>query len=254
MTSATPMLAVAGLSWSVDGTTILDDVSLQVGGGEVVAITGPNGSGKSSLLRCLYGVVRPDAGEVLLDGRPLSSLRPIQAARTLAVVTQEQDVEPQLSVADVVGLGRLPYGGWFGLRAGSGWDAAERCAVTGLWGRTMGTLSGGERQRVQVARALAQEPRVLLLDEPTNHLDLNHQLAVLDLVGDLGLTTVCVLHDLNLVARLAGRVLVMSQGRVVADGVPAEVLTPELIRRVWRVEVEVLEGHAQPVIHPLTRL
>lgn len=248
-----PAIRVADLSWTVDSTTILDSVSVEVEANQILAIVGPNGSGKSSLLRCLYGSVRPTAGRVTIGGREVAVMRPREVARRLAVVAQEQVVDPQLTVAEVIGLGRLRFGGWLGLSTGDGYDAAVRCGVTELWSRTMGTLSGGERQRIQVARALAQEPQVLLLDEPTNHLDLSHQLGVLDLVAGLGLTTVCVLHDLNLATRMADRVVVLSQGRLVAGGVPAQVLTPELIRDVWQVEVEILPGTHQSVIHPVGR-
>ncbi|MDC0768955.1 ABC transporter ATP-binding protein [Streptomyces sp. HD] len=230
---------------TADGTLILDGVSLAPRPGTVTGLLGLNGSGKSTLLRLLAGVIAPDSGSVTLDDRPLGRLGRRTVARRVAVVEQQADTQVALNVLDVVRLGRIPH-----RRALSPAAPADEAAVRSALARTgltdkadrpWHTLSGGERQRVQIARALAQEPRELLLDEPTNHLDIQHQLALLDLITELRLTSVVALHDLNLAAMYCDRVLVLKQGRVVANGTPAEVLTEPLIAEVYGVRAAVTQ-------------
>jgi iron complex transport system ATP-binding protein len=178
-------------------------------------------------------------------------------ARRIATVEQHTHTQTELTVREVVDLGRIPH-----RRAWSPASAADARAVTealvraGLTDRadqSWHTLSGGERQRAQIARALAQEPRELLLDEPTNHLDIQHQLDLLDLVADLPVTTVIALHDLNLAAMYCDRLLVLDNGRTVAEGTPADVLTPALIKDVYGVRAEVDHDPGHPVIRFLRR-
>ncbi|MFS8200062.1 ABC transporter ATP-binding protein [Streptomyces sp. CWNU-52B] len=235
------------VSRTADGRLILDGVSISPATGATVGLLGPNGSGKSTLLRLLSGVLAPASGVVTLDGRPLAELGRRDLARRVAVVEQQADTQVELSVLDVVRLGRTPHRrAW---TPPSGADEAavrEALARTGLTDRarqSWHTLSGGERQRVQIARALAQEPRELLLDEPTNHLDVQHQLDLLTLVTSLPVTSVVALHDLNLAAMYCDQLVVLREGRVVAAGTPAEVLTEELIAEVYGVRAAVtLDG------------
>ena len=259
-------LRAQAVSWSAGGTLIVDGVSLDVPDGATLGLLGPNGSGKSSLLRLLAGLRRPSDGAVLLDGADLAGLGRRAVARRLAVVEQQASTELDLTVEEVVRLGRIPHrGGWArasgdGDRASgrsrsraSGGSAAphgvsppdpvahalQAAALTELAARRWHTLSGGEQQRVQIARALAQEPRELLLDEPTNHLDIRHQLDLLGLIRRLPLTTVVALHDLNLAATFCDRLVVLDAGRLAAAGTPADVLTPRLIADVYGVQAEV---------------
>ncbi|MBG0852509.1 ABC transporter ATP-binding protein [Streptomyces spinoverrucosus] len=236
-------LAADRVCRTADGRLILDGVSITPAPGAMTGLLGPNGSGKSTLLRLLSGVLAPASGVVTLDGRPLSDLRRRDIARRVAVVEQQADTQVELTVADVVRLGRVPH-----RRAWTPPTPADEDAVRGALARTgltdradqpWHTLSGGERQRVQIARALAQEPRELLLDEPTNHLDLQHQLDVLDLLAALPVTSVVALHDLNLAAMYCDRLVVLTRGRVVAAGTPAEVLTADLIAEVYGVRVTI---------------
>jgi len=227
------------LAYAAGGSLILDGVDLTLRPGTVTGLLGPNGSGKSTLLRLLAGVLAPASGVVTLDGRPLAQVGRRAVARRIAVVEQQADAQVALSVLDVVRLGRVPHRRAWGAASVED-EAAVRSALerTGLGdkaGRLWHTLSGGERQRVQVARALAQQPRELLLDEPTNHLDIQHQLALLDLITELGVTSVVALHDLNLAAMYCDRVVVLKQGRAVAGGTPQEVLTEALIADVYGV-------------------
>ncbi|MFF6915060.1 ATP-binding cassette domain-containing protein [Streptomyces sp. NPDC012466] len=231
-----------------DGRLILDGVALAPEPGSTVGVLGPNGSGKSTLLRLLAGLLTPTSGVVTLDGAPLGELPRRTVARRLAVVEQQSDTQIELTVEDVVRLGRVPHRrAWAPASADDERAvraALERTGLTGRCAQPWHTLSGGERQRVQIARALAQEPRELLLDEPTNHLDIHHQLDLLTLVTGLPVTTVVALHDLNLAAMYCDQVVVLCAGRVVAGGTPGDVLTEELIAEVYGVRADVSrEGH-----------
>lgn len=241
--AAPPTLAADRVSRALDGRLILDGVSLTARPGSLTGLLGPNGSGKSTLLQLLSGVLATASGVVTLDGRPLGDWGRRAVARRVAVVEQHAETLVELSVLDVVRLGRVPHRrAW---TAGTRADeeavrtALERTGLTDHADRRWHTLSGGERQRVQIARALAQEPRELLLDEPTNHLDVRHQLDLLALVAGLPVTGVVALHDLNLAALYCDQVVVLRQGRVVAAGTPGDTLTEALIADVYGVRAEV---------------
>ncbi|MFD9905681.1 ABC transporter ATP-binding protein [Streptomyces sp. NPDC059063] len=231
------------VSRAAGGRLIVDGVTLAPRPGTVVGLLGPNGSGKSTLLRLLAGVLAPTSGVVTLDDAPLRELGRRAVARRLALVEQQADTQVDLTVRDVVRLGRVPH-----RRAWSPGTAEDERAVTEALARTAltdragqpwHTLSGGERQRAHIARALAQSPRELLLDEPTNHLDIHHQLDLLTLVASLPLTTVVALHDLNLAAMFCDEILVLKEGRARAYGTPAQVITEDLIAEVYGVRARV---------------
>jgi iron complex transport system ATP-binding protein len=249
------VLNAHGIRHSFADTPVLDGVDLAVRRGEVVGLVGPNGSGKTTLLRVLTAALRPVGGEVLLHGRPVRSFSGRERARRLAVVVQESGGELPMTVADVVLLGRAPHRG---LRHRPGHDreiarrALEQVGALALASRDMATLSGGERQRVLIARALTQQPEVLLLDEPTNHLDVGYQHEVLHIVRQLGLATIVVLHDLNLAARYCDRVTVLHDGRLLAEGTPAEALRAPQLQEVYGVGAEerlAHDGTAQFLFH-----
>ncbi|HWM40497.1 MAG TPA: ABC transporter ATP-binding protein [Streptomyces sp.] len=230
-------------------TPIPLDVELDCAAGEMLALVGPSGSGKSTVLRTVYRHLRPSSGRVLLDGADVHVLPPAQAARRIGALPQERGSDVELTVYEMVAMGRIPY-----QRAFEGADAADRRAVqealeqvelTGHTQRPFTALSGGERQRVLLARALAQQPEVLVLDEPTNHLDIRRQTELICLLGALGRTTLISLHDLNAAAALCDRLIVLSKGRVVASGPPRDVLTPPVLLDVFGVRAAVVD-------HPLT--
>jgi iron complex transport system ATP-binding protein len=233
------------VSWRRGGVLVVDDVTLTPQPGETVGLLGPNGSGKSSLLRLLQGAARPDSGTVLLDGEPLAAQGRRAVAQKVAAVTQHAETDTDITVYDVVRLGRTPYRSPWGVDSAADHravqSALERVQLVDKADRMWRSLSGGERQRAHIARALAQEPRELLLDEPTNHLDIRHQLDLLHLVRTLEVTSVVAIHDLNLAAMFCDSVIVLAQGRAVAAGTPLEVLTPQLIKDVYEVDSEV--GH-----------
>jgi iron complex transport system ATP-binding protein len=242
-----------GLTWSAGGAAILDDVSVGCRSGRTTGLLGPNGSGKTTLLRMLAGLARPDRGTVLAGDRDVHAMAPRDRARCLAMVEQEATTTLDLSVRQVVELGRSPYRSRFATGDPEGdrvvRGAMEASRVGALAERRWPTLSGGERQRTQLARALAQQPEVLLLDEPTNHLDLRHQLDFLERVRGLGLTVVAALHDLELAAAYCDDVAVLSGGRLVAHGPVDEVLTSRLVAEVWGVDVSIERHPIQDRLH-----
>ncbi|QUG99965.1 ABC transporter ATP-binding protein [Saccharopolyspora erythraea] len=249
------MIGARGVRVVLDGTAVLSDVDVSVREGEVFGLVGPNGSGKTTFLRTLYRAVRPEAGAVEVAGLPVAATGRRRLARTLAATTQEAEHRAALTVGEVVAQGRVPHLGLLEpMRAEDRRIVGEALAATALAGaadRDVRTLSGGERQRVAIARALAQRPRVLVLDEPTNHLDLRHQFGVLDLLAGLasdGLAVLLTLHDLRQAVEYCHRVAVLDEGRVVATGAPAEVLTADLLAGVFGVRgrAHVVEG--RPVL------
>ncbi len=235
-------LRIAEVGTRLGGRWVVDGVEATPPPGALTGLLGPNGAGKTTLLRLVAGLLDPEAGAVLLDGVPAHIVPRRERARRVALLEQESSSTVPLTVREVVALGRIPYRTLWGTDADDA--AVDRALVaaeaTHLADRPWGALSGGERQRVHIARALAQEPALLLLDEPTNHLDVSAQLALLGFVRGLGTTTVAALHDLNLAAAFCAHVLVLAEGRLVAAGDPRDVLTPALVRDVYRVECEVL--------------
>jgi iron complex transport system ATP-binding protein len=250
-----PALELDGVSWGPRGQAdILSDISLTVPEGQIVAICGANGAGKSTLLRLIYRHFAPRRGTVRLMGRDIWTMGASEVARSVAAVVQEQPGDFALTVGQIVGLGRLPHRrGWGAGLSGPGAEdtrliasAMTRMDLAGLAGRAFGTLSGGERQRVMVARALAQSPRVIVLDEPTNHLDIRHQLELLALLKGLGLTVIATLHDLTLAAEFADRVVILSQGRVLADGPPETALGEATLAAAFHVHARVDRSGPSP--------
>ncbi|GAA1829106.1 ABC transporter ATP-binding protein [Actinomadura chokoriensis] len=251
------MIEGRGLGYAYGATTVVRDVDVRAESGRILGLLGPNGSGKTTLVRMLTGIVTPRSGQVLLDGRPLGSVPHRALAREVAVVLQESSGDLPMTVADMVMLGRAPHQSTFSRNSAEDHRIAaaalRRVGARHLADRTFVRLSGGERQRVMIARALAQQPAHLVLDEPTNHLDIRFQHELLTMIRGLGITTVIVLHDINLAARYCDDVLVLQQGNVVAHGPCADVLTPELLEGVYGVGVERLETSRgiQFLFHPL---
>ncbi|MBB4234196.1 ABC transporter ATP-binding protein [Rhizobium esperanzae] len=231
------------VSFAAGDTVIVNGVSLAVEKGKVLGLLGPNGSGKSSLLRLICRLRKVRSGVIKLGEDDIASLSRAALARRVAFVEQQSATDTQLTARDVVRLGRTPHRGLL-----SSWGAADDAAVeeallrVGMRekaGQLWQTLSGGERQRVHIARSLAQAPSELLLDEPTNHLDIQHQLDILSLISKLGITSVVALHDLNLAAMFCDSLAVLEKGEVVASGAPEDVLTEDMIGRVFGVRAHV---------------
>ena len=237
------LLEAQQVGLKVEARAILDRVSLASHRGEFISIIGPNGAGKSTLIKCISGLVARTEGRVHLNGRDLARMSPRQIARVIAYLPQNTALDFGFTCLEVVLMGRNPHLGHFQIE-GSKDHTIARDAMTftntiQFTARTMDTLSGGEQQRVLVSRSLAQEPRLLLLDEPTANLDIQHQLQIMDLVRRLvddGMTALAAMHDLALAARYCDRLFLLSEGKVVAEGKPWYVLTPQSIEAVFGVK------------------
>lgn len=227
----------------LNGNPILKGVSLQAGEKQLIGVIGPNGSGKSTLLKCIYRVLQPTGGAVFLDGKPLSEYSFRESALKIAVVAQHNYYNFDFSVRDVVLMGRSPHKRTLERDNAQDFriveEALTKVGMLHFAERSFSTLSGGEQQRVILARALAQQTPCLILDEPTNHLDIKYQLQLMDLVRGLDRTVITAVHDLNIAAMYCDWLYAVKDGRVVGQGTPQTLLTPEFIRQVYEVEAEV---------------
>jgi len=225
---------------------VLNGITMEVPDGSLYAVLGPNGSGKSTLMKAILGLLRPEAGRALVDGRETRAWSRRNLARAVGVVAQAESIAFPLTVRELVGMGRYPHLGALGAEGEADRRAVARalelCDVEDLAPRDVTTLSGGELQRVRIARALAQEPRALVLDEPTASLDIRHEMGILELLrrsADGGMTVLVVTHGLDMAARFADRMLLLARGTVAAEGPPAEVLRSETLERVYRWPIAV---------------
>jgi iron complex transport system ATP-binding protein len=252
------MLALSQVTVVLDGTTIVEDISLSVASGEWVTIIGPNGAGKSTLLRAVSGEL-PYRGTVTLDGDRAEALKRRERARRVAAVAQSPVVPAGMTVLDYALLGRTPHIPFLAWESPADLaavrDVLGRLDLERFAGRLLQTLSGGERQRVFLARALAQSAPLLLLDEPTSALDIGHQQEVLELVDALRhehrLTVLTTMHDLSAAGEYADRLVLLDRGRLVADGTPTEVLTEELLSQHYCARLRVIPGEHGPLVVPI---
>ncbi len=241
------MISIDELSVSFGTKAALDGVSVSVTTGEWVAVIGPNGAGKTTMLRAIAGMIR-SAGRILLDGQPADQLGHRKLAGLIAYVPQHPVLPPQMTGLDYVMLGRTPHLSYFAVESDADrricLDLLDRMALTDMAGRRLATMSGGEVQRLVLARALAQQAPILLLDEPTSALDLGRRVDALELVDELrterSLTVLSAIHDLTLAGQFADRLILLSEGRVAADGAPASVLRDDLLSETFGAGVGVL--------------
>jgi iron complex transport system ATP-binding protein len=263
------MLKIRDLTAGYGGKIILNAIELDVAQGCVAALIGPNGSGKTTLIRAASGVLPLKTGEISVDEKSILSLPEVDRSRLISVVPQIRNTPPAFTVREVVALGRSPWLNWLGQYSNQDEQLVQQVMTqTGLIDladRSMGELSGGEQQRVYLARALAQDTPVMLLDEPTAHLDLQYQINLMKTIFDLAhpsmeelqhgarqRAVLVAMHDLNLLSRFADRVILLDAGKVVATGTPAEVLDPELLSRVYRLPLSILQDEVsgQTVVIP----
>ncbi|AMM21177.1 iron-dicitrate transporter ATP-binding subunit [Frondihabitans sp. PAMC 28766] len=256
-------LSARSLRLGYDDRVVADDLSFEVPDGELTVVIGPNACGKSTLLKALARTLKPQAGQVLLDGRPISSYRSKDVAKRIGMLPQSPIAPEGIVVRDLVGRGRFPHQGllrqWSAADEAAVAEALEATGVASLASRHVSELSGGQRQRAWIAMALAQETELLLLDEPTTYLDIAHQYEVLELCARLhreGRTLVAVLHDLNQAARYATHLVVMKDGRIIAEGRPAAIVTASLVEEVFGLPCQIVDdpqAHT-PMVVPLARL
>ena len=249
--------ALHNVSYQTGSHRIINDVSLDVNYGEVLALVGPNGAGKSTLLGLLAGDLHPTAGAVSLEGRDLADWDAKELARIRAVLLQSNQVAFSFTARDVIDMGRAP---WIGTAESAADDEAITQAIDltdvgHLTGRTFPTLSGGEKARVSLARVIAQRTRIVMLDEPTAALDLRHQEDVLTTARTIaaeGRAVIVVLHDLSLSAAYADRVAILDKGQLAAAGHPAEVLTAQRVRDIYGIQVRIIQDPdtGRPIVLP----
>lgn len=254
------MLNLENITVRYGARAVLNDVTLTLQAGEVLALIGPNGAGKSSLLRVANGMLKPTRGRVTLKENDISRWKPEERARWMAVVPQAVHLPEAFTAQETVLMGRTAYLGWLGHEGqadlAATHSALERTSTLDFANRRVGELSGGEQQRVLIARALAQAAPILLMDEPTAHLDLKHQTNTLTLIRSLakneGLAVLIALHDLNLAAHFADRVALLSDGALRAVGTPREVLTAQNLGAAYGLPIHVLPHpiHGVPLILP----
>lgn len=239
------MLEIKNINAGYDKKVVLSDVNMDIEKGEFIGLIGPNGSGKTTLLRVISKVLTPYGGQILLDGEDVVKISRNVLARTMAFLTQEISLNLPFTVRQMTLMGRFPYLSQSGKESDEdiaiAEDAMELADVLHLSERFITEVSGGERQRALIAMCLAQQPGILLLDEPTNHLDVGHQLAVLDLIRKLNrqtnMTVVSVFHDLNIASEYCDKIMVLDEGKVETFGTPEDVLTSEMIQKVYRAKV-----------------
>jgi len=257
---ATAGISTEQLQLAYEDRTIIHDLSMSVPLGQITALVGRNGCGKSTLLKSLARLLPPSAGHVYLDGKLIHTLPTKDVAKQLAILPQSPVAPDGLTVEGLVRLGRYPHQNLFGRRSDEDDRMVEwSLAATGLLEfreRALTALSGGQRQRAWIAMALAQGTDLLLLDEPTTYLDMAHQLEVLELLEELnrtqGKTVVMVVHDLNHAARYAHHMMAIHEGRLVTEGSPQEILTPELLLDVFGVKAHIYSeaGTGVPIVVP----
>ena len=235
------MLEIQNVALQYNGKAILDDVSLQVAKGEFFVIIGPNGAGKTCLLKIIAGLEKTQQGSVICKGKELGGYSRKELSRVIAMVPQHVDTNFPFTVAETVIMGRTPHLGLLGLESSNDYLIAETAMqftdIAHLADRRLDQVSGGELQRVIIARAICQQPQIVLLDEPTAALDPAHQLKIMDLMEkfrqEQGTTIIMVSHDLNLASLYGDRLLLLKEGRVMKTGIPAEVLSEELLRQSY---------------------
>ncbi len=241
------LLKTKDVAFAYGGNPVLHGVSVSLRWGEVLGIMGPNGAGKSTLLNVMSGVLPLSSGEVLLRDLSLKDIPHRERARSIAIVPQETHIPFPFTSLEIVLMGRSPYLPRFGFESkedvGIAMEAMRAVDCNEFAGRDIRSLSGGERRRVIIARALAQKPKALLLDEPTSFLDIRHTSDLAKLMRGLakkcGMGVACVMHDLNLATSTCDRIVLLKEGRVAAEGAPSEVITPELIERVYGARVSI---------------
>lgn len=246
-------ICVKNVSAGYGKRRVLDHVSVSFASNQLTGIIGPNGSGKSTLLKCIYRILKPAEGEICLGEQNIQQLSYRESATKIAVLAQHHTGGFDFSVEEVVLLGRTPYKG---ITEGNtkrdkeiALHAMKETGVDSMADRRYSLLSGGEQQRVMLARALTQETPCLILDEPTNHLDITYQIQIMDLVSTRNLTVVAAIHDLNMAALYCDKLVAMQNGQVIAEGSPAEILTPQRIWDLYHVKAKVWDrGNGRPAI------
>lgn len=237
-------VTVENTTVAIGAKEIVKSISLEAKEGEFIGLLGPNGSGKSTLLKAIYQVLPYKDGQIKINGREIKTISLKEISKEMSVVSQFNGVQFEFSVIDIVLMGRSPYLKPFQRESKEDYqiaiEALKKVGMEDALKKNFNLLSGGEKQRVVLARALAQQPELIILDEPTNHLDIKYQIHILSIVKNLGITVISALHDLSLAAQFCDRIYVMKCGKIVADGIPKEVITPEMVKQVYDIDCEIV--------------
>jgi iron complex transport system ATP-binding protein len=250
------ILTVNNVVFKYSSTTILNDVSVELNRSEILGIIGPNGAGKSTLIRCINRILFPESGGICIGGTDIEKMDQMDIARYIGYVPQNSTNPFPATVFDTILMGRRPHSGWRSSKSDvkKALDILDLVGITDLAMRDFTELSGGQQQKVVLARALAQDSHILLLDEPTSNLDIRQQLETMEIVHSLvktkNISAIMAIHDLNLAARYADRILMLKGGLVFQVGEPFSVLTPESIREVYGVDSVVREEDGRPYVIP----
>ncbi len=239
-------LEVKDIKYSIDQKLIVKGVSLGIKEGDFVGLIGPNGCGKSTLLKNIYKVYKPDSGAVYIDGRDLSEMTSKETAREMSVMQQENNVEFDMTVYDMVMLGRFAHQNLWNndkIREREIVESAiKEVGMEGYEDRSFLSLSGGEKQRTLVARALVQQSKLIILDEPTNHLDIGYQYQIMNILKAQDLTVFSSIHDMNIAACYCDKIIMMKAGHIVKVGTPEEVMVPDMIKGLFGVDTKITEN------------
>lgn len=250
-------LKIKDVEFRYSSEPVLKDVNIEVGAAEILGVVGPNGAGKTTLLRCIDRILTPQKGCILLDERDIKKMSRMELAKEIGYIPQGVSQVFPATVFDAVLMGRRPHLGWRATEKDTDkvLETLHLLHIEDLAMREINELSGGQLQKVFIARALAQDPDVLLLDEPTSNLDIKHQLEVMSIIKTIvkekGISAIMAIHDLNLAARYADRIIMMNSGKIFSAGDPASVLTRESIKRVYGVEANVHYNDGKLYIVPL---
>ncbi|SUQ51274.1 Fe(3+) dicitrate transport ATP-binding protein FecE [Clostridium neonatale] len=228
----------------IENNNILKDINIEVDNKEVIGIIGPNGSGKSTLLKCIYRLLKPNAGLVKFDDVDIKNISIKESSKKVAVLSQHNNYDFDFTVKDIVLMGRSPHKKFMERDNKNDYDlvndALRKVDMINFKDRSFQSLSGGEQQRVILARALAQQPKCLILDEPTNHLDIKYQLQLMRIVKSLNIEVIAAIHDLNIATMYCDKIYVLKDGKIVQYGTPKEILTPQLIKNVYEVDAKLI--------------
>ena len=239
-------LEVKDITYSIDQKLIVEGVSLGIKEGDFVGLIGPNGCGKSTLLKNIYRVYKPDSGTVYIDGREINEMTSREVAREMSVMQKENNVEFDMTVYDMVMLGRFAHQNLWNndkiLEKKIVEDAIKEVGMEGYEDRSFLSLSGGEKQRTLVARALVQQANLIILDEPTNHLDIGYQYQIMNILKAQDLTVFSSIHDMNIAACYCDKIIMMKSGHIVKVGTPEEVMVPAMIKELFGVDTKITEN------------
>lgn len=242
-------LKVENLEVNIATSNIVKGVNLHAKDHHFIGLLGPNGSGKSTLLKSIYQVLKPHSGVIYLGGKNIERYNKKEIAQNMAVVSQFHAMHFEFKVFEIVLMGRSPHKGMLERDQKKDYEIAmealEQVGMLDYAERNFSTLSGGEKQRIFLARALTQQPKILILDEPTNHLDIKYQIQILLIVKKLNICVIAALHDLSLASAYCDEIYLLKQGKVIASGLPQEVITSEMIKQIYDVDAEIS-------IHPKT--